>query len=167
MLGTMDCDAQHITDLSYLDDILAEIDSYDYGEFSILAEHEKDFIRVYKSKANLGVRIKAAYEKGDKQTLSDIANTEIPVLIENLQKMKVSHFEMWERYLHPYAFEEMDSAYGRLSARLDTTVRRLNRYIDGKTDILEEMEEERLPFYTNGSGPLTRSVDRISLLFVR
>lgn len=167
MLGTMDCDAKHIETLSYLDDILEEIDSYDYGEFGILAEHEKDFIRVYKSKATLGVRMKEAYDKKDKQALFEIANNEIPVLTENLRKMKLSHFAMWERFLHPYAFEEIDAAYGRLLARLDTTARRLNRYVDGETNILEELEEERLPFYTNGSGPLSRSVDRISLMFVR
>jgi len=167
LLGTMDCDAKYIMDLSYLDDIEKEIDSYDYGAFRILAEHEKNFIKVFRSKATLGVRLKDAYDAKDKEMLKKMAETEIPALIENLRNMKFTHLTMWERYLHPYAFETMDGAYGRLSYRLETTARRIQRYLCGEIDCIKELEEERLPFYSNGSGPLTRSVSQIPFLFPR
>ncbi|MBQ7791866.1 MAG: hypothetical protein IJ367_00010, partial [Clostridia bacterium] len=167
LIGTMDLDAKHIVDLTYLDDIEKEIDSYDYGEFAILAEHEKNFIKVFRSKANLGVRLKDAYDARDKDTLAQMAETEIPALIENLRKMKFSHLMMWERYLHPFAFESMDSAYGRLSYRLETAVCRISQYLRGEIDCIKELEEERLPFFSNGSGPLTRSVNQIPWLFPR
>ena len=48
--------------------------------------------------------------------------------------------------------------------RIDTAIMRINDYIDGKIDCIEELEQERLPFDSEGNYHLRwRKYSQISI----
>ena len=54
------------------------------------------------------------------------------------------HKKMWYESLKPFAFSGLDSRYGGMEARCDTTRERLEDYLAGRVDTLAEFDEERL-----------------------
>lgn len=120
------------------------------------AENELDFIfevpqklcSVLKSKADIGIRIKKAYDAGDVDTLNAIAKKELPALRDSVDELRMAHRDQWLRIYKPFGWEVIDIRYGGVMARLDTAAKRLEDYIEGKVERIEELEAERL-YYDN------------------
>jgi hypothetical protein len=105
---------------------------------------------VLEIKAEIGCRITAAYKGRDRKLLTEIAQKTIPELIKRLEALRIFNREYWMANIKPLGWEVMDLRYGALLARLDTAAYRINTWLEGKTDIIEELEEERRPFSSGG-----------------
>jgi len=94
-------------------------------------------------KASFGIRAKAAYEAGDKETLLALAK-ECDTIKACAEALKTAHRNAWMTYNKPFGFEIMDIRYGGVISRIETAKARLEDYLAGKIDSLPELEAERL-----------------------
>lgn len=100
-------------------------------------------------KAGIGVKLKAAYDRQDQAELRQIANEIIPEISIRVKELKDAHRNQWLRMNKPFGWEVIDIRYGGLLNRLDTVTMRVNNYLNGQIEIIEELEQERL-YYSPG-----------------
>ena len=98
-------------------------------------------------KADLGVRMKAAYDKKQLLVLKEICEKEITEIIQNLEEMKALREDLWMSEAQPFGYELMDVKLGAVITRVNSTIRRIKKYLDGRIPCLEELEETRLPYF--------------------
>ena len=98
-------------------------------------------------KADLGIRMKAAYDKKQLLVLKEICEKEIPETIQNLEEMKVLREDLWMSEAKPFGYELMDVKLGAVITRLQSASRRIKKYLDGSIPRLQELEEARLPYF--------------------
>ncbi|NBJ70833.1 MULTISPECIES: beta-N-acetylhexosaminidase [Clostridia] len=105
-------------------------------------------------KATVGVQLKAAYDTGEEEELKRIASEVLPEILNKVEALRAAHRNQWLRMHKPFGWEVIDIRYGGLKNRIDTAIYRINDYIDGQIDRIEELEEERLYYHdiTHSSG---------------
>ena len=103
-------------------------------------------------KADFGVRLKRAYDAGDRDALSAFL-PECDLVLERLHALRDCHYRVWMYYNKPQGWELHDIRYGGLIQRFDTVKRRITDYLEGRAGTLEELDEERLRLYgEDGDG---------------
>ena len=95
-------------------------------------------------KADLGIRMKKAYDEKDNQMLLSIADEDIPKCCEYVEKMKLKREEIWTEDCKMFGFELLDIRIGAIATRLKSIARRLKAYVSEEVEQLEELEETRL-----------------------
>ncbi len=101
---------------------------------------------VLKTKAQIGKRLKAAYDTGKRGALAPFANEILPGLKADLERLRIANMEYFFEEYKPIGWEIMDIRYGGSIMRADTAIRRVGDYVSGRLDRLDELEEERLPY---------------------
>ncbi|WP_214630255.1 beta-N-acetylhexosaminidase [Paenibacillus agaridevorans] len=101
---------------------------------------------VLKIKANLGIRLKEAYDSGNREELALIVNTDISELLVRLEQLRELHGEQWMSHYKPQGWEVIDLRYGGLLARLRSTQNRITRYLLNHIPAIDELKEDRLYF---------------------
>ena len=71
---------------------------------------------------------------------------------KKVRKMHVLREELWQEEFKPNGYEVLDVRMAGVEARLKSARRRIRDYLDGRIPSLEELEEERLPYFTNEEG---------------
>ena len=108
-------------------------------------------ISLLENKADFGVRLKAAYDSGDRESLAAMAS-ECDTITEKLNRLIKAHRSAWMTYNKPFGWEVHDIRYGGLLARFATVKARIQDYLNGDTAALAELEAERLRFDCLGEG---------------
>lgn len=126
---------------------MMEICQENSPEYAALFAYYEKLAAVLADKADLGVRMKAAYDKKQLLALKEICEKEIPETIQNLEEMKVLREDLWMSESKPFGYELMDVKLGAVITRLNSTIRRTKKYLDGSIPCLEELEETRLPYF--------------------
>lgn len=108
-------------------------------------------IDVLELKADLGVRVKKAYEEKNVNGMKKLYE-EITDLEERFYKLKRAHMENWYYYNKSFGFEIHDMYYGTMVARLETLKIQLDKWFIDTDYTIEEMEEERLYLWTPKAG---------------
>ena len=116
-------------------------------EYAALFTYYEKLAAVLADKADLGVRMKAAYDKNQLLALKEICEKEIPETIQNLEEMKVLREDLWMSEAKPFGYELMDVKLGAVITRLQSASRRIKKYLDGSIPRLQELEEARLPYF--------------------
>lgn len=106
--------------------------------------------QVLSEKADLGVKIKAAYDAHDLSTLQSISEEKIPHIITQMWKLKDLREDLWMEDGKPFGYELIDLRLGGVLIRLESCSRRLEKYMQGALPKLEELEGERLPYFGEG-----------------
>ncbi len=96
------------------------------------------------TKSYIGENLVPAYKSGDKETLKKIAEVLLPELKEKLAAVHRVHRDVWFRGSKSFGWQRVDMRYGGVLARCDTTIRRIEGYLNGEISCLEELEEQRL-----------------------
>lgn len=104
---------------------------------------------VLAQKAGLGRALYAAYQAGDRERLQALRDS-LPALSGRMSELRKAHRAHFFTEYKPVGWEVLDIRYGGALMRLDTTQARLDDYLSGKLDRLEELEEARLSFSGNG-----------------
>ena len=107
---------------------------------------------VLSRKADLGIRIKTAYDAKDLSTLKEISEEIIPNILRNLTIMHTSRESLWFADAKPFGYELLDIRLGGVKTRLESCRRRLQSFLEGKVQTLEELEQERLPYWELGDA---------------
>jgi hypothetical protein len=98
---------------------------------------------LFENKADFEVRLKHAYDLGDRETLKNMKD-ECDLIIEKLKALRLSHRSSWMRYNKPFGWEVFDIRYGGMIMRFETCRDRLCAYLLGEIERIEELEAERL-----------------------
>ncbi len=97
------------------------------------------------NKADFGIRLKAAYDQGDRKALAALAE-ECDIITEKLHTLRLCHRESWMLYNKPFGWEVHDIRYGGLLMRFNTAKERILAFLAGDIDHIEELEAERLRY---------------------
>ena len=116
-------------------------------EYAALFTYYEKLAAVLSDKTDLGVRMKAAYDKNQLQDLKKICEKEIPETVQKLEEMKILREDLWMSEAKPFGYELMDVKLGAVLTRLSSTRRRVKKYLDGSLPRLQELEEARLPYF--------------------
>ena len=146
LLGLFDKDLRN-TDFSQHYEKLAEkMAEYakKYVEFKTLFEFYAQLAKVLKTKAYLGIRITAAYRSDNREELKLIRDEVLPKLQSDMKKLREAHRRYYFEEYKPIGWEILDIRYGGAIMRVDTAIFRLESYLSGKCNKLDELEEERL-----------------------
>ena len=132
------------------------------AKYGLVFSFYEKLAAVLAGKADLGVRIKDAYDREEKEILKEISQNEIPDIICNLEEMKRIREEIWMTDAKPFGYELLDVKLGGVITRLKSTGRRIDNYLNGKVSRLEELEETRLPYFTDEMDKRENRWDRIT-----
>ncbi|MBO4322338.1 MAG: beta-N-acetylhexosaminidase [Clostridia bacterium] len=100
-----------------------------------------DFLAV---KSDLGVRITEAYKKGDNEELHLIATRDIPSAVARLDIFTGAFRTQWYTENKHFGFSNEEIRIGGLRARLLSAAGRIEAYVGGDAEKIEELEEPRL-----------------------
>ena len=131
------------------------------AKYGLVFSFYEKLAAVLAGKADLGVRIKDAYDREEKEILKEISHNEIPDIICNLEEMKRIREEIWMTDAKPFGYELLDVKLGGVITRLKSTGHRIDDYLNGKVSRLEELEETRLPYFTGEMDKRENRWDRI------
>ena len=119
---------------------------YDY-----LFDVEKKLLDVLARKADLGVRLRKAYQAADEKALSTIAE-EFPVIRQYMRDFFEAFCDMWQRENKAFGLEVHQQRFGGLLYRMEECEVRLRKYINGEISCIEELEEKSLVKCTGFEG---------------
>lgn len=117
-----------------------------------LFETLADLSRVLEIKCDLGLRIWSDYHAGDRAKLAVIAANDLPELLARVEKLHASVRRQWTEENKIFGLEVQDIRYGALKERLRETKKRLEAYLSGASDTLEELDADRLDVLCRPEG---------------
>ena len=97
-------------------------------------------------KYELGLKTRRAYEARDKAELERLAKNEYVKVVRLIDIYGRAFEKQWFRDNKPHGFDVQDHRIGALIRRLNACRHRILDYVNGKTDKIEELEQELLPF---------------------
>ncbi len=103
----------------------------------------KQLTSLFENKADFGVRLKAAYDSGDRKALCALS-AECDVIIEKTKALKSSHKKAWFAYNKAFGWEVHDIRYGGIICRFETAKERIDSYLLGEIPEIEELTQKRL-----------------------
>lgn len=124
---------------------LSNID--DQGEMEYLFVYHRQLVKTLMKKWNIGIRLYEAYHTKDIQVLKELSRT-IKEICEDVRKTYELLSNIWLKDNKPFGLDVIDHRFGGLIARCERAGKRVEDYINGKIDIIEELEVKKL-FYNN------------------
>ena len=125
----------------------AVLETVPENRYQVLFHTQLCYAKLLERKSELSIRIRDAYEAGDKETLAKIAKDETEILFELIDAFQNAFRVQWHAYNKPFGFEVQDIRMGGLKERLITAKLRIEGYLAGEIDRLEELEQPQLPFH--------------------
>ncbi len=155
MLGLYDDDLGDADYMGYYSEIEKRLkrSAEQPTEYKKMFEFYHALARVLKTKAQIGIRLKKAYDSGDRDALVAFAEEILPALKADIEGVREANMEYFFEEYKPIGWEIMDIRYGGSIMRADTAIRRICDYLSGRVLQLEELEEVRLPYFNGGSYP--------------
>lgn len=117
-----------------------------HGRMAYLFRNMQMLCHVLKQKADLGIRIRQAYEDGQKDVLMQIAGIEITKLRTDLDTFYEMFEKQWRIENKSFGFEIQTIRIGGLDRRLADTAKQLKQYVAGEISGIAELEEKYQPF---------------------
>ncbi len=103
----------------------------------------KQLSALFQNKSDFGVRLKKAYDEGNKVALSDLA-LECDVIIKKIKDLRNTHKKAWFMYNKTFGWEVHDIRYGGQICRFETVKETINDYLSGNISKIEELTQKRL-----------------------
>ena len=112
-------------------------------------------------KYELGVKVRRAYQSGDREELRRLADSEYAILPSLIKKYQSAFEKQWMKDNKSYGFDVQEIRLAGVRARVESCRRRLYDYLNGAVDRIEELECELLPFGAKESSGLSNGADRM------
>ena len=144
LIGLIDKHVEGLDIRAYYEGVTTELTaaSADKGAFAPAFDVILKLSSLLENKTDFGVRLKKAYDVKDTVALAAMAE-ECGLIIDKISALRASHRDSWMQYNKPFGWEVHDIRYGGLIARFDTAKRRLQAYLTGEIDRIEELEAVR------------------------
>lgn len=117
-------------------------------EFGYIFDTLSKLCKVLSIKYCLPKHIRFAYENKDLRELKYLVD-KIKNCESSVEKFYCAFKNLWETENKPYGFEIQDYRIGGMLKRMEHCRKRLEDYISGNIDKIEELEEPLLPFMEN------------------
>lgn len=117
------------------------------GEYSYLADTLIALSGCLQIKYDLSIKIKKSYDSKNMAEIIKIAEETIPELIARIRKFYTAFRKQWYREKKSSGFDIQQYRIGALIFRLENVAETLQKFADGKISKIEELEEERLPYF--------------------
>lgn len=114
--------------------------------FAYIFESYEKLCKVLSVKYNLGVKTRTFYQNGDKEALKLLVK-DYSKTIKYVEDFLISFRKMWMTDSKPHGFDVQDIRIGGLLQRLKSCKERLVNYLDGKINVIEELEESLYPVF--------------------
>lgn len=153
LIGLLDWHMQDVDGRAHYGELLARYEERvaKTDLFAPAYELFKKAVSFLELKADFGVRLKAAYDARDREALEALL-IDCREMKTRCEALRAAQRAAWMTYNKPFGFEATDAQYGAISARIDTAAYRIEAYLNGEIDAIEEMEEERLKFNRSDYG---------------
>lgn len=106
---------------------------------------------VLEIKCDLGIRLKAAYDKRDLEELKKIAYMDCPELIKRIDEFHKAFRIQWHLENKPFGFDVQDLRIGGLKERISAVSWRIDSFLNKDINQIEELEQERLSLDGNNA----------------
>lgn len=130
----------------------------EFGELKENSVYYKDLYEYYELlakvdsvKSQLGTDLKIAYETQNEQQLKELID-EMKQIIPFIEKMKQLRKKIWFEEYKPNGYEVLDIRFAGIIARLQSTIERVELYLNKEIQKIEELEEERLYYMPPKDG---------------
>ncbi len=117
--------------------------------FSYLFETQFRLARVLSVKAELGIKLRKAYQAGDRKRLGELLGDlkELPRLVECFYRALSAQWHLENR---SNGFDVQDIRVGALKQRIYVAIEKVTAYLDGTADSIPELEEHLLDHMAGG-----------------
>jgi hypothetical protein len=143
LLGLVDRHIEGLDTQSYYEKAAALLAGKGEGEFAPAFEVLRRLCDLLALKADLGVRLHAAYHAQEKDTLTALA-LDCREVCRRVRALWEAHRAAWMQYNKPFGWEICDLRYGGLMARNESIAARIEEYLAGRIERIEELGEPRL-----------------------
>ena len=116
------------------------------GNYAYLFETQAQLNAILSSKVDVGRRIREAYKAGDKVILQQIAREELPKLRSEIENFHKLFSYQWLKENKVFGLDTVDIRIGGLLQRIKRAESRIEAYLAGQLDRIDELEVEILPF---------------------
>lgn len=120
-----------------------------------LYEYIQLCLKVTSLKAYLLINLRKEYLNGNREFLEKVCNTHLPELSKLYAELEKVHRSLWLSTYKPYGYQKVEGRYGSQIMRIQYVSDRLNEYLSGKIDSLDEFIEEPLPSQLEREGKMT------------
>ena len=100
---------------------------------------------VLELKYEIGVKTRRAYREGNREELANIAETYLEIA-RRMRKLHATFSYQWHKENKPHGFDIQDIRLLGVAGRIETLRKRLLDYVNGKLNVIEELEEDILPY---------------------
>lgn len=111
-------------------------------------DHAWNIANVAVRKLEFRQKLLDAYKAKDKAALKEIAENDVPQMIEDLNRFLASYRIQWKRSFKPFGIELMHIRMGGLCERYRETARMIEEYLNGEIDCIMQLDEK---YDTNGN----------------
>jgi hypothetical protein len=152
----------------YIESVADEWHKYarKYRKWAYMFESAAALADALALKYDLGIRTRAAYLAGDKETLRQLAKKDYVKTYKAIEKFALAFEKQWNIENKPTGFDVQDIRLGGLLRRTDSCRRRLLDYTSGKINEIPELAFELLegtvPSGSNNCYGLMATPNRLS-----
>jgi hypothetical protein len=100
---------------------------------------------VLELKYEIGVKTRHAYRCGDKEELKRLADNYLDIS-RRIKKLHAALSYQWHKENKPHGFDIQEIRLFGISGRIESLAKRLLDYVNGKINVIEELEEDILPY---------------------
>lgn len=123
------------------------------GDLEWLFDVHRKLAAILVSKCDIGPRLTAAYKENNRKALEKIC-IELGELSEKYEEFHLLYGDVWHRTYKPFGWEPLEMELSAVRARTAWACRRVELFLNGDIEKIEELEAER--FYFNEiQKPLT------------
>lgn len=126
--------------------------SVDSREYGYLFDFYARLTRLLAHKCDLGIRLKKAYDAGDRETLKRLADEEFLPMQMLVRQVYEAYRKLWYRENKTIGFEMQELRFGALLLRNENCQRMLYEYLNGELPAIEELAQPRLPGHYGKEG---------------
>lgn len=113
-------------------------------KWKYLFETQANLCEVLEIKSEIGLELKEAYDTGNKEELSVLANETLPELLARVEDFYETFRVQWNQENKIFGLDVTEIRIGGLKMRIAEAARRVNEYLAGEIEKIDELEQERL-----------------------
>ena len=122
----------------------AQADPEGKNPYTVLLQTQAALCDLLAIKADFGVRLRSAYQAGDRETIAELAGPGTDELIRRLEVFYESFRTGWYQDWKSFGFEVHTIRIGSMFRRFTDVKKILQDYLEGRRTVIEELETQVL-----------------------
>ena len=114
------------------------------GKHSELYKYAALLLKLARNKSIFLRTLRKAYVKNDRAYLEEACKKILPAFKSDYIKLHKIHKKQWLDTYKPFGWEVLDGRYAMMEVRADYAAERISEYLNGKINVIEELEEKPL-----------------------